>query len=214
MGQLILNHTAYISQTNGVGGTSDAYDSSTNPYGIRIINKGADANLGNAFYLNPTNISVSKGVGSGSEPILDLNSGDPRPTVGSSDAFTITMSISLNLQDQSTTNGYSYNDKDVYQFLTLMTRSKGLCQLKIDGASDDLADLIMLKHLPLIYDPISADIERGTGTSTLYSGGDTPSAGVEYGPFWVRLVGMESSNTSDTSYVQANLTFVLDLSYS
>lgn len=216
--RLILAHTSYLNQNNGVGTNASSYDVSTNPYGVRIINKGtvtSDANEGNPFALKVTNVQLSKGMGSSNEPVLDVNSGDPKPSVGSTDSYNLTLSVMLDMLDSTTTSAatYDFNDKDVLQFLTLMTRTKGLVKIWIDNVTDAKSSSIMLRSIPLIYDPIGSDIERGTSPVTLYSGAQTLTAGTDYGPFWARLTGFQLSNTPDTKYVQGQLSFTIDMSY-
>jgi len=216
---IVLQHTRFLRQENGTGVDVSTYNATTNPYGVRIINVSSTAtdDEGDAFKVPITNINVTKGAGVASEPRLDVSTGDPEPTTGSSDALNIELSCLFNLRD-STVNApatFDYNHRDVLGFLFLMNRTKGLVKMYIDGVATDDANLLLLKSLPLIYDPQSADVKRGTtggGGATLPSG-DSVVGATNYGPYWVRLKGFSMSNTPDTQFAQGTFSFTVDLSY-
>jgi|2_EtaG_2_1085320.scaffolds.fasta_scaffold04399_2 hypothetical protein len=220
MANILLQHTRFLRQENGTGTDVSTYNATTNPYGIRIINNSGTAidDVGNAFKVPVTNVNITKGVGVSSEPRLDISTGDPEPTAGSTDALNIEFSCLFNLGD-TTVNApvtFDYNHRDVLGFLFLMSRTKGLIKLYIDDTTTADSNLLLLKSLPVIYNPQSSDVERGTaaaGGAMLPSAASEVDSGVNYGPYWVRVRGFSMSNTPDTRQVQGTISFTVDLSY-
>ena len=199
-----IRHTRYRRQQNGTG-----IDVDTN---IPIICYSGSGDSGYDIQLPVSTISLSKGIGFGDTTKVDVASGDPEPSIGSTEGTTIDMSTMLNLADQTVQNpsGGTFNDRSILGFLYLMTRTKGLIRMTIDGFSSDDADLILLKSIPLIYNT-GNDTEYNR-TAPLPSGSPTVSSGTNHGPLWLRLTGIQMRQVPESTFVNVTMSWALDLS--